>query len=170
MSENDDRLQKLLEMLIEKSRKEWKYQPSASAINFQFFWEQRCREFNRRQKCNHRKGSQWGGLIDYAVSFHTFIDGSQRIACLKGCGFEVYNKPEWSFKWAVGLKMVEQSTNTRTSSEVVIPCPPFTRQRMDFGDFKIADTTIDIGDANPIKGMQQATPMPDEDANAAIIL
>jgi hypothetical protein len=133
-------------------------------------WQIKCRNYNRSQKCNHLKGNLRGGCKDYCVSFHTFIDGSQRIACLKGCGFEVFNKPEWSFKWTVGLKMVEQSTNTRTSSEVVISCSPFTRQRMDFGDFKIVDTTIDIGDANPIKGMQSATPMPDEDSNAAIIL
>jgi hypothetical protein len=136
-------------------------------------WQLKCINYNRSQKCNHRKGgkvSAWGGRIDYAVSFHTFIDGSQRIACLKGCGFEVFNKPEWSFKWAVGLKMVEQSTNTRTSSEVVIPCAPFTVTRTNLSDFKIADTTLNIGEANPIKGRQPATPMPDEDLNVVIII
>jgi hypothetical protein len=134
-------------------------------------WQLKCINYNRSQKCNHLKGGNLrGGGKDYCVSFHTFIDGSQRIACLKGCGFEVFNKPEWRFKWAVGLKMVEQSTNTRTSSEVVISCPPFTRQRVDFGDFKIADTTIHMGDANPIKGRQPATKMPDESGDDIIIL
>ena len=133
-------------------------------------WQIKCRNYNRSQKCNHLKGKLRGSRKDYCVSFHTFIDGSQRIACLKGCGFEVFNKPEWSFKWAVGLKMVEQSTNTRTSSEVVIPCAPFTVTRTNLSDFKIADTTLNIGEANPIKGRQPATPMPDEDLNVVIII
>jgi len=93
--------------------------------NFQFFWEQRCREFNRRKKCSHLKGSNRGAKKDYAVSFHTMITGDQRIACLKGCGFEVYNKPEWSLKWAYGLRMVAQSTNTSSSSEVIRRMAPF---------------------------------------------
>jgi hypothetical protein len=80
-------------------------------------WQLKCIKYNRSQKCNHLKGNLRGSRKDYCVSFHTFIDGSQRIACLKGCGFEVFNKPEWSFKWAVGVKMVMQSTNTASASE-----------------------------------------------------
>ncbi len=135
---------------------------SSVFINFQYFWEQRCREFNRQKKCNHLKGNQWGGRRDYAVSFHTFIDGSQRIACLKGCGFEVFNKPEWSFKWGVGMKMVEQSTNTPSSSERA-------NNRL-FDLWRVTGPSVDIGDANPIKGREKATPHRFEDSNDSIVI
>ena len=131
-------------------------------------WQLKCAKYNRSQKCNHLKGSLRGGRKDYCVSFHTFIDGSQRIACLKGCGFEVFNKPEWSFKWAVGVKMVKQSTNWPSSSETVVPKPSEPKQSLskdgkEFRPYNFDTNGVDIGDANPIKGREKATPLNPEE-------
>ncbi len=129
-------------------------------------WQLKCLNYNRSQKCNHLKGNFRGGIKDYCVSFHTFIDGSQRIACLKGCGFEVFNKPGWQFKWAVGVKMVEQSTNKPSSSERVIKGAVMPNSTP---SYQIGDGSLDIGNANPIKGMK-LTLMPSEDSNDTIII
>ena len=67
--------------------------------------------------CDHLKGgptrSPAAGL-DYNVSHHKFIDGSERVRCLN-CGRKWFKgKPDWSG----ALYMVKNSTNTRTSSEI----------------------------------------------------
>lgn len=148
--------------------------------DFQYFWEMYCRAFERRQNCEHRKGGKrrgWGSRTDYNVGFHTFIDGSQKIWCLNGCGFEVWNKPEWSFKWAFGWKMAEQSTNWPSSSEAVIAKLPEPKESLskagkEFRPYNFDDPGINIGDASPIKGMQKATEhCPElEDSNDIVVV
>jgi hypothetical protein len=77
-------------------------------------------KFNRMRSCSHLKGGRpMGRRSDYAVTIHTFIDGSQRIKCIL-CGWTVWNHPDWRFKWAVGMKMVKTSTNTPTSSQIML--------------------------------------------------
>jgi len=77
--------------------------------------------YNRQQKCSHRKGaigSPLGPRIDYNVAMHTFPNGETKIWCLSNCGWNVWNRPGWSFKWAIGMRMVEYSTNWPSSSQV----------------------------------------------------
>lgn len=148
--------------------------------DFQYFWEIRCREFNRREKCNHLKGGRyrcWGGMLDYNVGFHTFIDGSQKIWCLNGCGFEVWNKPDWSFKWAIAVKMVKRSSNCASSSETIVakpaePSETLSKKGREFRPYTFDDSELNIGDANPIKGIQKATiHRPEvEDSNGIIVV
>lgn len=87
------------------------------------WWWHVCQSFNRQESCDHLKG----GLRrvrsrhrDYNVSIHTFSTNETRIRCLNNCGWEVYNKPEFKFKWAHGMRMVINSTNTRTASEIAL--------------------------------------------------
>lgn len=79
--------------------------------------------YNRQKKCTHLKGQigarpAWGQAIDYNVAMHTFPTGETKIWCLSNCGWNVWNRPGWSFKWAHGLKMVEYSTNRASTSEI----------------------------------------------------
>ena len=135
-----------------------------------WWWQQRCREYNRIQKCGHLKGSRVYGLMrrDYNVSFHTFINGEQRIRCLNNCGFEVWNRPGWSYKWQYAMKMVKQSTNTRTASEVV----PAGTKNFGFSirsPYTFTEGFLDIDDANPIKGMQKATKYRDDEEGILLL-
>jgi hypothetical protein len=91
-------------------------------------WTSVCGRFNRMVQCSHLKGVLYDGqrehkyaqsrpTLDYNVGMHQFIDGSVRIRCLNGCGWEVWKTPNTMFKWAAGLRMVKQSSNTFSSSE-----------------------------------------------------
>lgn len=67
--------------------------------------------------CKHLKGGRYRlpGHKDYATWCFTFVDGSTIIKCAI-CG------EKWtpqSPDWADAIKMMEQSTNTRCSSEVI---------------------------------------------------
>lgn len=90
-------------------------------------WYMTCQSYNRQKTCRHLKASRANGTPigpapgsshDYNVAMHTFIDASQKIWCMCGCGWHVWNKPEWRFKWAVGIKMIKNSTNWPSSSEI----------------------------------------------------
>lgn len=85
------------------------------------WWYQQCQAYNRQRACNHLKGAGRGpkSRSDYNVSLHTFSDGWSRIKCLNHCGWEVWNKPGWSYKWQHGMKMVNQSSNWPSSSQVL---------------------------------------------------
>jgi len=84
-----------------------------------------------RSRCRHLKGgeaSRWGvdiyggnkmgWLKDYSVSMHTFIDGKSRIRCTLGCGYEVWSDTPDKELWKSALRMVDSSTNRRSSSEI----------------------------------------------------
>jgi hypothetical protein len=79
--------------------------------------------YNRQQKCSHLKGQIGAGprgpRIDYNVAMHTFPTGETKIWCLSNCGWNVWNRPGWSFKWAVGMRMFKNTTNTHTASQVM---------------------------------------------------
>lgn len=72
--------------------------------------------------CKHLKGGKLRGFCkDYNVACHTFPDGSKKIWCLNGCGFQIWsdrdNKDNRSKAWRGAIAMLEQSTNTPSSSE-----------------------------------------------------
>lgn len=81
-------------------------------------WEQVCQTYERQLRCKHLKGGRvrLNRQKDYAVRFHTFIDGSQSIKC-QLCGKEVWNTPKTQFLWQHMLAMTEYSTNSPSSSE-----------------------------------------------------
>lgn len=73
----------------------------------------------QRADCPHLKGGRYARSAnkDYAVYGHTFPDGTQRIKCML-C------PKSWrpgDSDWKEALKMVEQSTNTWSSSEIAAP-------------------------------------------------
>jgi hypothetical protein len=73
--------------------------------------------------CRHLKGGRYHPLYykDYCVSDHTFPDLRRQIKCLI-CGWDSwFVNGKGDQRWAEALQMVEQSTNTRTSSEIIVP-------------------------------------------------
>ncbi len=74
-------------------------------------------DFNK-SVCRHLKGGSsrnQGSYKDYAVRFHTYADGSTDVVCL-------ICLKKWTPEdkdWSVALEMVEHSSNTKTSSELV---------------------------------------------------
>jgi hypothetical protein len=99
---------------------------------------------NREKLCTHLKNqpsklykSAPSIRTDYAVSHHTFPDGNTYIRCLvcgakwhKGDTAETWTKkgakvPNWTgIGWVDAVKMVAQSTNTATASELVVSQQP----------------------------------------------
>ena len=91
-----------------------------NAYLFNWFFQE-TQAYNRQQKCRHLKGMIGGpraSTRDYNIAMHTFPDGYTKIWCLSNCGWNVWNKLGWSFKWAVGMKMINNSTNKGSSSEI----------------------------------------------------
>jgi hypothetical protein len=128
--------------------------------DFNFF------ELKRQERCSHLKGTSLYSIpspnTDYSVYKHTFIDGTQRIKCLK-CGWEVWNLPEFSLKWAHGMRMVDSSTNRASTSEQVLKPEP--KKYVGIQTPSIAQarkTTYDPGipgqPDNPIKGYTPKLP------------
>lgn len=71
--------------------------------------------------CDHLKGGQHKSKYsrrDYSVAYHTFSDGSEKIWCVKGCGF--VSRPG-DQNWKQAVEMFKQSSNTQTSSERIMP-------------------------------------------------
>jgi hypothetical protein len=115
-------------------------------------------EISRQQRCRHLKGALGyprGPRVDFNISLHTFIDGRKRIKCLS-CGWEVWNLPEFRFKWAEGMKMVNCSSNTPSSSEVMLNPKPNGKVELGNPHAVAPKTTYDpfvFGQPdNPIKG------------------
>jgi hypothetical protein len=97
--------------------------------------------------CTHRKGGRGlkGPKIDYAVSFHTFVDASSYIRCLI-CGAKWKNTDTVEYLvrrgqkvpnhthmgWAEAYKMLGESSNTATASEVQLNTSPIQRVPEDF--------------------------------------
>jgi hypothetical protein len=73
-------------------------------------------------ECTHLKGGTRPGHTgpiwrhkDFNVSWHTFVDGHSEIRCLI-CGEKWL--PDDPVRWAEGMRMVESSSNSRSSNEV----------------------------------------------------
>lgn len=82
--------------------------------------------------CDHRKGgysvrgaAPRGGIVDYNVSLHTFSNGKARVRCNK-CGKRWFRGDA---DWADAVRMVEQSSNSPSSSEIALG--PLYRERDD---------------------------------------
>lgn len=89
--------------------------------------------------CSHRKGGRGlkGPKVDYAVSFHTFVDASSYIRCLI-CGMKWKNTDtdEYLIRrgqkipnhtgigWAKAYRFLGESSNTATASEVQLNTRP----------------------------------------------
>jgi hypothetical protein len=102
--------------------------------------EQDLRGKNESQKlCSHKKGGKGmrGPKVDYAVSFHTFVDASSYIRCLI-CGMKWKNQDTSEYlirrgqkipnhtgiSWAEAYHMLSESSNTATASEVQLTTRP----------------------------------------------
>lgn len=88
---------------------------------FNWFFQE-TQSYNRQKRCSHLKGAI--GVPspmsrDYNVAMHTFPTGETKIWCLSNCGWNVWNRPGWSYKWAIGMKMVNNTSNRASSSEVI---------------------------------------------------
>jgi hypothetical protein len=74
----------------------------------------------RQNSCKHLKGGRLRITKDYALRHFIFIDGRHEIACLI-CG------KKWhpgDLDWERAINMWEQTTNTRSSSEVLPAISP----------------------------------------------
>ena len=73
-------------------------------------------------KCTHLKGaggkSRYSPAKDYNLASHTFPDRRTKVWCLYGCGLVAWNGDK-NFKNL--LKMMEQSSNHHSSSEIIAP-------------------------------------------------
>lgn len=101
-------------------------------------------EFNLQEKrqaqaiCTHKKGGRGlkGPKVDYAVSFHTFVNGESYIRCLV-CGMKWKDTDTAEYlvrrgerienhtgiSWKEAFRMVTESSNTATASEVKLVAP-----------------------------------------------
>lgn len=93
----------------------------------------------KQQACRHLKGGSVAGAIqktDYALSMHTFIDKTTRIKCLLcSASWFPYDTAEWLVRggkavrnhtgigWTEALRMMGQSSNTLTTSEIPLVQP-----------------------------------------------
>ena len=88
----------------------------------------------KQARCKHRKGGKNGpknATVDFAVSMHTYINAETVIKCLIcGAKWHPEDTQEWLVRggkkvsnhthigWREASEMVEQSSNTATSSEI----------------------------------------------------
>lgn len=122
-------------------------------------------EQTRQQKCalrGHRKGFvrpgiRIQGVVDSAVHMHTFVDGSTKIWC-GICNWTVWSKKGYqSPDWALGLALVDQSSNTPSSSEILLAGVVTINQPV-HGHDVLADGQIKLDEYDsPIKGKEKST-------------
>lgn len=82
------------------------------------FAQAKARDRKPDPNCKHLKGgsSIRVGYKDYNVACHNFPDGTAKIWCLNGCGFVSW---KGSKSWPSAIKLMERTTNTQTSSEII---------------------------------------------------
>lgn len=119
-------------------------------------------EYNIQEKrqsqaiCSHKKGGKGlkGPKVDYAVSFHTFVNSESYIRCLI-CGMKWKNTDTDDFiirrgekienhtgiGWKKAYSMVTESSNTATSSEVKLVASPEAAPKP---DFKVNPRAVEI--------------------------
>ncbi len=138
MMVSDAKLKELVDLLMRdehaKAAKAAKVAVKHKRANSTDPWYLACQAYNRQQTCTHQKGTRANGqpigdrrptrIPDYNVAKHTFIDRSTKIWCMCGCGWHVWNNPDYSFKWQVGMDMVNHSTNRPSSGQRVWPLTP----------------------------------------------
>ena len=106
-------------------------------------------KFNSQRLCSHKKNQKGlrGPKVDYAVSFHTFSNAESYIRCLI-CGMKWKNQDTAEFLvrrgqkienhteigWKDAYKMLGESTNTATSSEVQLNTRPIEYEKPDFAN------------------------------------
>jgi hypothetical protein len=105
------------------------------------------RKQNAQQYCTHKKGGTGlkGPKIDYALSFHTFVDHSSYIRCLIcGAKWKAGDTSEYLIRrgekvpnhtkigWERAFQMLGESSNTATSSEVKLIVTPVVPTAIDF--------------------------------------
>jgi hypothetical protein len=110
-------------------------------------------EYNRKEKlqsqeiCTHKKGVRGikSPKVDYAISFHTFVSADSYIRCLI-CGMKWKNTdtPEYLVRrgkkvpnhtglgWKDAYRMLGESSNTATSSEVQLNTRPIIYEAPNF--------------------------------------
>ncbi|VVB52831.1 Uncharacterised protein [uncultured archaeon] len=112
---------------------------------------------NIQKICSHRKGGKGlkGPKVDYAVSFHTFVNSESAIRCLI-CKMKWKNTdtPEFLMRrgkkvenhtgigWKDAYRMVTESSNTATSSEVKLVASPEAAPKVDFE--KVGRSAVEI--------------------------
>jgi hypothetical protein len=114
-----------------------------------------------QKKCRHLKGRRrYYGIRrkDYAIRDFTFIDGTREVACLI-CGKKW--RPDHR-NWSDALEMLESTTNTSSSSERPLPLDG-VRRAVPVPPASYIPDGLDIGDANPIKGLKKATKLNPEE-------
>jgi hypothetical protein len=104
--------------------------------------------------CTHKKGGKGlkGPKVDYAVSFHTFVGSQSYIRCLV-CGMKWKNTDTAEFltrrgekipnhtgiSWKEAYRMVTESSNTATSSEVMLTASLESAPKPDFSDSRAVE-------------------------------
>ncbi|HZS43442.1 MAG TPA: hypothetical protein VFA52_04625 [Candidatus Paceibacterota bacterium] len=160
---SSDLLQSLVQLLLEERREALERREEAKKA---FEARRKQREINAAQNladlnriqsiCSHRKGGKGlkGPKVDYAVSFHTFINGESYIRCLI-CGMKWKNRDTQEFLYRRGKKipnhtgmgwreaynMVLDSSNTATSSEVQLTA---TTEPYEIPDFEKSPHAVEI--------------------------
>jgi hypothetical protein len=134
------------DQLAEKKAKaeSWAEREKQRKINAETFLADK---YQAQKLCTHKKGGRGlkGPKVDYAVSFHTFVDASSYIRCLI-CSAKWKNTdtPEYLVRrgqkipnhtgigWAEAYKMLGESSNTATASEVQLTTAPIQPKPEDF--------------------------------------
>ena len=125
MSEQRDEkaFEELLRLMKERHAREVSKPRSQFKLpSFLHWFALETQAYNRQQKCSHLKGQIGAGprgpVRDYNIAMHTFPNGETKIWCLSNCGWNVWNRPGWSFKWVVGMRMVDNSSNKASASQI----------------------------------------------------
>jgi len=150
LAERQEALEEKKEKRLAQERRETQYR-----LNSQYNTEEREKI---QRMCTHLKGGKEGpnrprsARIDYAVSFHTFIDGRSYIKCLicsskwkpgdtadflirRGQKVKNHTGLGWDQAW----NMLKNSTNTPTTSEVVMQATPTPQAQPDFSNPSVVE-------------------------------
>lgn len=128
----------------EEKRKAREARDKQREINSEYMFAEKRQ---KQQLCSHKKGGKGlkGPKVDYAVSFHTFVNQQSYIRCLI-CDMKWKNTDTQEFLvrrgvkipnhtglgWKDAYRMVLESSNTATSSEVQLNVVPGTMAEPSF--------------------------------------
>jgi hypothetical protein len=162
-SDDSKTLQLLVQLLLaERQESMLERQEKAKARAAREDQRKQNSEYNIQEKrqaqaiCTHKKGGRGlkGPKVDFAVSFHTFVNSESYIRCLI-CGMKWKNTDTDDFiirrgekienhtgiGWKKAYQMVTESSNTATSSEVKLVASPEAPQKP---NFKIDSRAVEI--------------------------